>query len=59
MPGLKSVFAVGGALVTVAMVAVAAVVYVATRKPKTVDTIDAEDWLMGMFNDHGYGDVDA
>ena len=59
MSGLKSVFAVGGALVTVAMVAVAAVVYVATRKPKTVDTIDAEDWLMEMFNDHEYGDVNA
>ena len=40
-------------------VAIAAVVYAATRKSKTVDVVDAEDWLMGMFNDNGYGDVDA
>ena len=54
VPGLKSVVAVGGFVV-----AIAAVVYAATRKSKTVDVVDAEDWLMGMFNDNGYGDVDA
>lgn len=50
---LKCVFAVGG-VVAAALAVTAALVYVASKEPD-----DAEDWLMGMFNDNGYGDVDA
>ena len=55
--GLKSVFAVGGVVVA-ALAATAALVYLASKEPEEIPT-DAEDWLMGMFNDNGYGDLDA
>ena len=57
VPGLKIVFAVGG-VVAAALAATAALVYVASKGPEEIPA-DAEDWLMGMFNDNGYGDVDA
>ena len=41
-----------------ALAATAALVYVASKEPEAIPA-DAEDWLMGMFNDNGYGDVDA
>ena len=57
MSDLKCVFAVGG-VVAAALAVTAALVYVASKEPDEIPA-DAQDWLMGMFNDNGYGDIDA
>lgn len=38
--------------------ATAALVYVASKEPDEIPA-DAEDWLMALFNDNGYGYVDV
>lgn len=58
MPGLKSALIVGGVVVAALTAATAALVYAASKEPEEISA-DAEDWLMALFNDNGYGYVDV